>query len=103
MLAQPRFWNKYYHGDEAALRLQRHFSYSDRIRYYWPNPEVSAALSLLIENLLNRPAPLPLVAQFLPFQAEAIRRGEIANEPRAIIRHRVRQTLARYSQSCGLT
>jgi D-tagatose-1,6-bisphosphate aldolase subunit GatZ/KbaZ len=103
MVEDPRNWQGYYRGDAHQLRLARAYSLSDRIRYYWPNGEVSAALSLLIENLLHRPAPLPLVAQFLPFQSEAIRRGEIVNEPCAIIRHRVRQVLARYSQACGLS
>ena len=102
MLEDPGNWQGYYRGDAHHLRLARAYSLSDRIRYYWPNAEVSSALSLLIENLLHHPAPLPLVAQYLPFQAEAIRRGEIANDPRAIIRHRVRQTLARYSTACGL-
>ena len=30
--------------DAAELRLQRHFSYSDRIRYYWPDPAAAAAV-----------------------------------------------------------
>jgi D-tagatose-1,6-bisphosphate aldolase subunit GatZ/KbaZ len=103
MVEDPGNWQGYYRGDAHHLRLARAYSLSDRIRYYWPNAEVSSALSVLIENLFHHPAPLPLVAQYLPFQAEAIRRAEIANEPRAMIRHRVRQTLARYSQACGLS
>jgi D-tagatose-1,6-bisphosphate aldolase subunit GatZ/KbaZ len=102
MLEKPGNWQGYYRGDEHHLRLARAYSLSDRIRYYWPNAEVSSALSVLIDNLLHHPAPLPLLAQYLHYQAEAIRRGEFANDPRAIIRHRVRQTLARYSSACGL-
>ena len=101
MIEEPGNWEGYYTGDAHRLRLARAYSLSDRIRYYWPNAEVSAALSLLIENLLYHPAPLPLLAQYLPFQAEAIRSGEIAHQPGAIIRHRIRQTLARYSEACG--
>jgi D-tagatose-1,6-bisphosphate aldolase subunit GatZ/KbaZ len=103
MVEDPGNWQGYYRGDAHQLRIARAYSLSDRIRYYWPNAEVSSALSVLIENLLHHSAPLPLVAQYLPFQAEAIRRGEIANDPRAMIRHSVRQTLARYSQACGLS
>lgn len=29
----------YYHGSDEHERVQRHFSYSDRIRYYWPLPD----------------------------------------------------------------
>ncbi|MDR3773202.1 MAG: D-tagatose-bisphosphate aldolase, class II, non-catalytic subunit [Terracidiphilus sp.] len=102
MVENPGNWDGYYRGDAHRLKLARAFSLSDRIRYYWPNAEVSSALSVLIENLLHCPAPAPLLAQYLPFQAQAIRRGELANQPRFIIRHRIRQTLARYSNACGL-
>ncbi len=63
MLEDPGNWQGYYRGDAHHLRLARAYSLSDRIRYYWPNAEVSSALSLLIENLLHHPAPLPLVEQ----------------------------------------
>jgi len=102
MIESPANWQGYYHGDAHQLQVARAYSLSDRIRYYWPDPQVSAALSLLIENLAHHPAPLPVLAQYLPFQAEAIRRKEIENNPRAIIGHRVRQALGRYSQACGI-
>ncbi|TIV08051.1 MAG: tagatose-bisphosphate aldolase, partial [Mesorhizobium sp.] len=35
MLASPGNWQKYYWGTPDEQRLQRHFSFSDRIRYYW--------------------------------------------------------------------
>ncbi len=43
LLAEPQNWDKYYHGTDRDRRQQRHFSYSDRIRYYWPHPQISAA------------------------------------------------------------
>ncbi len=102
MIDNPINWQGYYQGDAHHLQLARAYSLSDRIRYYWPNAEVSSALSVLIENLAQHPAPLPLLAQYLPHQAEAIRRSEIVNDPRDLIRHRIRQTLSRYSKACGL-
>ena len=30
MVAQPKYWQSYYQGDEAALRLLRSYSFSDR-------------------------------------------------------------------------
>jgi D-tagatose-1,6-bisphosphate aldolase subunit GatZ/KbaZ len=102
MIENPNDWQGYYRGDAHRLKLARAYSLSDRIRYYWPNTEISSALALLIENLRLQPAPLPLLAQYLPLQAEAIRRGELANDPRAIICYRVRQALKRYAHACGL-
>jgi D-tagatose-1,6-bisphosphate aldolase subunit GatZ/KbaZ len=101
MIEHPENWKAYYHGNESQMRFARAYSLSDRIRYYWPNVEISDALSLLIENLQESPAPLPLIAQYLPRQAEAIRTGEISNDPIAIIHNKIRKSLARYSEACG--
>ena len=40
MLEEPHWWKKYYEGDPHAQRLARRYSYSDRVRYYWPDPEI---------------------------------------------------------------
>ena len=102
MVENPENWKGYYHGNESQLRIARAYSLSDRIRYYWPNAEISRSLARLLQNLQERPAPLPLVAQYLPRQAEAIRAGAINNNPVAIIHHKVRESLARYADACGL-
>ena len=47
MLAEPGHWQRYYGGTPSEQRLLRHFSYSDRIRYYWPAPEARAAVAEL--------------------------------------------------------
>jgi D-tagatose-1,6-bisphosphate aldolase subunit GatZ/KbaZ len=101
MMAHPENWKAYYHGDAHRLKIARAYSLSDRIRYYWPNAEVEQALKVLTRNLADDPPPLPLIAQYLPFEADAIRRDEIINDPRAMIRHRIQRTLARYSRACG--
>ena len=102
MVEHPENWKPYYRGDEDSLRVARAFSFSDRIRYYWPNGAVSHSLDALLHNLTARPAPLPLIAQYLPRQAEAIRAGELRNGPDDIIRHHIRRSLARYADACGL-
>jgi D-tagatose-1,6-bisphosphate aldolase subunit GatZ/KbaZ len=102
MLAHPENWKGYYHGDEHQLRIARAYSLSDRIRYYWPNEEISKALDALLENLCQKPAPLTLLSQYLPEQAEAVRTGALQNDPVAIIHHKVRKSLARYAAACGL-
>tara|TARA_R110000751_G_scaffold3568_7_gene17093 strand:- start:4722 stop:6041 length:1320 start_codon:yes stop_codon:yes gene_type:complete len=66
MLAHPQHWQKYYPGNADAQRLQRHFSYSDRIRYYWPTDAATKAVDSLLSRLENRDLPEPLISQFLP-------------------------------------
>lgn len=102
MVEHPKNWKGYYSGNESQVRVARGYSLSDRIRYYWPKGEVSRALALLMQNLQENPAPLSLVAQYIPRQAEAIRSGTIENNPTAIIHHKIQESLLRYADACGL-
>jgi D-tagatose-1,6-bisphosphate aldolase subunit GatZ/KbaZ len=103
MVETPEHWKAYYRGSEAKLRVARAYSLSDRIRYYWPNNEVSRSLAVLMQNLRESPAPYPLIAQYLPRQAEAIRSREINNDPIAIVHHKIGESLSRYADACGLS
>lgn len=71
MTASPGAWNGYYHGDATALRIQRHFSYSDRIRYYWTRPEAEAAVAGLLAALEGVRIPETVLHQYLPQIAPA--------------------------------
>ena len=101
MLAHPQHWRRYYPGSEEEQCLARRYSFSDRIRYYWPAPPVQAALDQLLENLSARPIPLPLLSQFLPEQYRRIREGQLANHPQALLLDKVRAVLEEYAQACG--
>lgn len=101
MLRQPEHWKDYYRGNEEELRLARKFSYSDRCRYYWPQSDVAASLQKLIQNLEEYPAPVSLISQFLPNQAEQIREGKLANLPKDMIRSKIKEVTAIYSNACG--
>lgn len=66
MQATPTNWAKYYHGSESDLWMQRHFSYSDRIRYYWPDPVAESSVEALRSRLSGRAIPAPVLRQYLP-------------------------------------
>ena len=102
MMANPRYWDRYYQGDERQRRLARRFSFSDRCRYYWPEVNVSRAVERLLENLTIHRAPLTLISQYLPGQYEAIRDGTTSAEPRALIQCKIREVLSLYASACGL-
>jgi D-tagatose-1,6-bisphosphate aldolase subunit GatZ/KbaZ len=103
MLANPGNWNKHYHGDERYLAYARKYSYSDRVRYYWGQPELDAAVMKLIANLTAHPVPLSLLSQFMPLQYQAIRAGEICNTPTDLIHHKIMEVAAAYTQACDTT
>lgn len=69
MQASPDNWKKYYSGDETELWLQRHFSLSDRIRYYWPDPKAREAVDHLYNRLKDKPIPAPVRSQFVTGQS----------------------------------
>jgi D-tagatose-1,6-bisphosphate aldolase subunit GatZ/KbaZ len=85
MIKDPRYWGKHYSGDGDQLKFSRRFSYSDRIRYYWPNKEIQAALTILIDNLTRYPVSLSLLSQYFPSQYLAVREGQIKNTPVELI------------------
>jgi len=101
MLRNPSYWRDYYHGDEDQLHISRLYSYSDRCRYYWHEPELKARVNQLIENLNASPPPLSLVRQYLPLEYEAIRAGDLHAFPSEIIRHHIRTVLCKYAAACG--
>lgn len=103
MLANPEHWRNYYHGNEAALRFARKYSFSDRSRYYWPQPDVAAALDRLLANLTIHPSPLSLLSQYLPIQSTAVRDGIIRNHPTAMIHHKILEVTEQYAQACGMS
>jgi len=102
MLESPGYWKSYYRGDEEELRFARRYSYSDRVRYYWPHPAVSGAVQQLISNLTKDPPPLSLLSQYLPREAEQVREGRLATRPEELIRHKVLEVIEQYAFACGM-
>jgi D-tagatose-1,6-bisphosphate aldolase subunit GatZ/KbaZ len=103
MLRNPSYWRDYYHGDENELRISRFYSYSDRCRYYWFQPELQAQVELLTKNLNDHPPALTLVSQYLPQEYEAIRAGVLRPLPSHMIRHHIAEVLHKYAKACGQT
>jgi D-tagatose-1,6-bisphosphate aldolase subunit GatZ/KbaZ len=101
MLRNPSHWHSHYHGNEEEQRLARAFSYSDRCRYYWPDPAVQQEVDRLLANLCALPIPLPLIGQYLPLAYVAIRSGHLSPEPKSMIQHHIRCVLQGYAAACG--
>ncbi|NVK07386.1 MAG: class II D-tagatose-bisphosphate aldolase, non-catalytic subunit [Marivivens sp.] len=66
MANKPDNWAKYYEGNAEELFVQRHFSFSDRIRYYWPDQKAVQAAEALRSRIGNKNIPAPLLSQYLP-------------------------------------
>jgi D-tagatose-1,6-bisphosphate aldolase subunit GatZ/KbaZ len=101
MLREPDNWRKYYYGNPNAVRFQRHFSFSDRIRYYWPHPEAEAAVGRLFARLGDDTIPEPLVSQYLGGLYSDVADGSLAARPRNLAIAAVQQVLRRYDHACS--
>ncbi len=66
MLANPGYWAGHYAGSPDRQRIDRHYSFSDRIRYYWGEPRVAAAVDRLLAALAGTIVPVTLFRQHLP-------------------------------------
>ncbi|NSZ85496.1 D-tagatose-bisphosphate aldolase, class II, non-catalytic subunit [Agrobacterium tumefaciens] len=98
MLGAPGDWQGHYHGDDITLRLQRHYSYSDRIRYYWTRPEALAAVSALHKALDGKTIPETLLRQYLGELPLATVAGKDMEE---VLIAAVDQVLATYHAATG--
>ncbi|MGD0508513.1 MAG: class II D-tagatose-bisphosphate aldolase, non-catalytic subunit [Terriglobales bacterium] len=101
MLRNPVYWRSYYHGSEDEIQLARIYSYSDRCRYFWGDPEVQQELAHLRANLDVCPVPPTLFSQHLPSQYEAIRSGRLSTHAEDMIQEHIRTVLHVYAAACG--
>jgi D-tagatose-bisphosphate aldolase class II non-catalytic subunit len=101
MTEDPRYWAGYYHGDAQEQELMRHFSQSDRIRYYWPKPEATTAVERLFSRLGGRDIPPPLISQYLNGLYLDVAKGLIRPRPRDLVIGAVSRVLSQYRQACA--
>ena len=97
MLDAPQNWQRHYHGTSAETRLLRHYSLSDRIRYYWPSAPAEAAVHALMDALTGVRIPMPLLRQHL---AGAEEFADTPLDPTEVLVWYVGQTLRTYHAAC---
>ncbi|SIT43167.1 D-tagatose-1,6-bisphosphate aldolase subunit KbaZ (fragment) [Paraburkholderia ribeironis] len=100
MLSKPGNWEKYYHGDDQERRLLRTYSYSDRVRYYWADPEIDAAAQKLISNLTDFSISENLLSRYMPEQYWQFRRGLVDASPMSLVQSKVREVIGVYAAAC---
>lgn len=101
MLERPEHWAGYYPGSADEQRLARRYSYSDRLRYYWPDPHIEAAVARLTANLSAVAIPPPLLSQYLPAQYARVREGTLTAHPHDLAVDRVGDVLRAYAGATG--
>jgi D-tagatose-1,6-bisphosphate aldolase subunit GatZ/KbaZ len=97
MVDRPENWKQHYDGNEAEKRVLRHYSLSDRIRYYWTAPDARAAVERLTAALAGKRVPLPLLWQHLP---GADQFADVPLDPQELLIWRIGKSLSTYHRAC---
>lgn len=84
MLQNPANWQKHYHGTKEQLAIKRKYSFSDRCRYYFAQPQMQEAVQKLFANLRETEIPISMLRQYMPQQYIKVRDGVLPMEPRAL-------------------
>ncbi|MBT3360100.1 MAG: class II D-tagatose-bisphosphate aldolase, non-catalytic subunit [Rhodospirillales bacterium] len=93
----PGDWQSYYEGPHAEVAVLRHFSLSDRVRYYWQETEVRSALDRLFTNLSNVTIPQGLITQFFG----NLEFGELPESNASLCAGHIQRAVSRYYTACG--
>jgi len=93
----PEHWMPYYQGSKDEVKRLRHFSYSDRIRYYWTVPAVQSALQKLFSNFDELPIPQTMVSQF--FSSREF--GALDASAKQLCSDHIAKCIGRYYEACG--
>lgn len=102
MMKNPGNWQKHYHGTDGELFIKRKFSFSDRCRYYFAQPEMKAAVEKLLANMGEVEIPLGMLRQYMPQQYIKVRDGVLSTDPRALVKDCVVHLVEDYNYATKL-
>lgn len=103
MLSCPANWESHYHGSHDEISLARKYSYSDRLRYYWPDKKIIKAMEKLMANLSAVEIPPTLLYEFMPVQYWPVSEKLIPSTATELINNHIQQELKRYSVACKIS
>ncbi|RKX87928.1 MAG: hypothetical protein DRP70_07445 [Spirochaetes bacterium] len=76
-----------------------------RIKGWWEllfsQERLQSAVSALIKNLSTLKIPATLISQYLPGSFDAVLAGSLDASPQALLKHKIRNVLSKYSRACG--
>ena len=103
MQADPGPLKDHVHGDEALQASQRHFGFSDRIRYYWPHPDAQKAVSDLEDRLRKNGPHAGVLSQYIGTDLiiEALAEGIDLADAASLCRLAARRMVRPWSEACS--
>ena len=102
MLENPGNWQKHYHGTESELAIKRKYSFSDRCRYYFAQPQIQECIKKLFKNMSETEVPLSMLRQYMPQQYIKVRDGKLSMNPRELVEDCVIHLIEDYNYATKL-
>ncbi len=100
LLDSPQYWKSYYGDKHSDIMNNLHFSFSDRIRYYWTDERIHTAQARLLDNLNEVSVPLTMLSQYMPNQYCKVSNGLIEANPCELIIDKIQEVVEQYSSAC---
>ncbi|WP_342758448.1 class II D-tagatose-bisphosphate aldolase, non-catalytic subunit [Kineothrix sedimenti] len=97
MVSNPENWKKHYHGSEKELQIKRKYSFSDRCRYYFAQPEIIKSMEKLFDNLDSVEIPLSLLQQYMPLQYIKVRDKKLNMKARELAKDNIKMLIEDYN------
>ncbi len=100
LLDTPKYWKSYYGEKHSTIMNNLHYSFSDRIRYYWSEPRIKTAIDQLFSNLENTPIPLSMLSQYMPGQYHKVSHGLLTTKPNDLVVDKIQEVVDMYAKAC---
>ncbi|MDP8174108.1 class II D-tagatose-bisphosphate aldolase, non-catalytic subunit [Phocoenobacter skyensis] len=102
MMEKPKYWKKYYLGNEQEQRIARAYSLSDRCRYYLPEPKLQQVISEMKTAFAGKTIPLGLLKQYMPVEFDAVREGKIKGNFEDLVHFHIQLALLPYYEAAKI-
>ena len=81
--------------------LNLHFSFSDRIRYYWTDERIQKALDEMFANIDEASIPLSVLSQYMPNQYHKVSSGKLNLDTTSLVLDKIGEVVGQYSRACN--
>lgn len=96
LMADDKYWKKYYHGSLQDKAFARKYSLSDRCRYYLDDAGIKDSIVRLIKNIDIAAVPFGLISQYFPEQKENILLANGKVSAQMLIKERIKGVIRTY-------
>ncbi|EGR2274526.1 TPA: tagatose-bisphosphate aldolase subunit GatZ [Vibrio parahaemolyticus] len=100
LLDDTKYWKAYYGEKHSTAMTNLHFSFSDRIRYYWTDERIQKAVDTMSQNLDEVGIPLSVLSQYLPNQYLKVSSGDLASDSTSLIIDKIGEVVGQYARAC---